>query len=309
MPYVDPNPEVWTGDDWTQCFRLLKKAHRLGMYDEVLESTSDPDFGFIKVPDDSDLGHSMSDATKRAREGPAFVPKTKAYIAPVAPKAPMVYERSLMTHDRARPGPDDYPVPPGLTSLAEWGRCAIPFGKLKNKMSYNDLFEKNDEVGIDYKIWLCQHYENGSAHLRDLVSFLRAKGDVYATHGRAESSQGIVIPGTSVTRRFMWWKCNVVGCDHFFPSYSLEGVFLELRSWYISCTIWQPAISAGTFMATREKGAPGLSTTAANICINYVYIYTRYISLSYEYGLFFLVIKIYYLEFCLIISISWFIMY
>ena len=68
--------------------------------------------------------------------------------------------------------------------MVDWGRCAIPFGKLKNTMSYHDLLEKNDEAGIDYKIWLCQHFENGSGQLRDLVKYLRAQGDPYATHGR-----------------------------------------------------------------------------------------------------------------------------
>lgn len=91
-------------------------------------------------------------------------------------------------------------MPAGITDVTQWGRTSITFGKFKGKRNYLSLFNSTDPDDKQHKSWLVSHYANGSAQLRDLVEYLKEKGDdatISMTTG-----QTVVIPGTTIVRRF-----------------------------------------------------------------------------------------------------------
>eukprot|EP00435_Cladocopium_sp_Y103_P048346 s728_g14.t1 len=134
----------------------------------------------------------MSDASKRRMEDPPEgFDSRRPYLA--APK------NDIVGHT-----PKGKPIclPPGVDSVASWGRSIIQFGKFMSKkgaheFTYKEIYDSDQEDDARYVRWVKGHVESGTGHLLDFAQYI-----VVRDCQRDPSGQMPVIPGTSVCRRF-----------------------------------------------------------------------------------------------------------
>ena len=80
-----------------------------------------------------------------------------------------------------------------MSSITQWGKTALSFGKYKGSKSYAEMFEGTSEDLASYRNYCQSHYQSGSPALKDLVDYFRARG----MHHEASQS---VIPGSTIRR-------------------------------------------------------------------------------------------------------------
>ena len=195
----------WTEKDHRECLQLMRKAQGCGVLTNLYECVRhDNDWSLI--PSTAGEG-SMSDAAKRQRNEDASAeqisappvmahpaPSTSAYACQAVAAAvppPMVGTGAVLDTSSK--------LPPGVPTLAAWGRTKVSFGKFMNKRTYLSLHQSNSDEDRSYKKWLAAHATNGSPHLKDLVNYLMCMGDS-AMVGCHDGSQTVLIPGTDVPR-------------------------------------------------------------------------------------------------------------
>ena len=89
-------------------------------------------------------------------------------------------------------------LPPGVTSLSNWGETMLEFGKYGAKdWCYEDLRQNSDKDVVSYVKWCKSQADAAEGRLRDLCLFLVACDNVSGT-----AAQRPVIPGASEVRRF-----------------------------------------------------------------------------------------------------------
>lgn len=184
-----PRPVLkWTDEDQQLCLSLMYKARDCGMLATLMKRVMEPDCGWDVIPM-KDAGGAMNDASKRQREEETLTSYSKmGYGLPM----PLPSAATAMTEVPK--------LPAGVSSMDDWGRNLITFGKFKGKRSYASLRTSVGKEDVEYKKWLQAHYTNGSPQLRDLVEYLIAMKD--RTMVAAGDSQGVMIPGTDVPRRY-----------------------------------------------------------------------------------------------------------
>ena len=184
-----PRPVLkWTDEDQQLCLSLMYKARDCGMLATLMKRVMEPDCGWDVIPM-KDAGGAMNDASKRQREEETLTSYSKmGYGLPI----PLPSAAAAMTEVPK--------LPAGVSSMEDWGRNLITFGKFKGKRSYASLCTSVGKEDVEYKKWLQAHYTNGSPQLRDLVEYLIAMKD--RTMVAAGDSQGVMIPGTDVPRRY-----------------------------------------------------------------------------------------------------------
>jgi len=166
----------------------MYKARDCGMLATLMKRVMEPDCGWDVIPM-KDAGGAMNDASKRQREEETLTSYSKmGYGLPI----PLPSAAAAMTEVPK--------LPAGVSSMEDWGRNLITFGKFKGKRSYASLRTSVGKEDVEYKKWLQAHYTNGSPQLRDLVEYLIAMKD--RTMVAAGDSQGVMIPGTDVPRRY-----------------------------------------------------------------------------------------------------------
>ena len=188
-----PQPALkWTDEDQQLCLSLMYKARDCGVLAMLMKRVMEPDCGWDVIPM-KDAGGAMNDASKRQREEDVSTSYSqKGYGAPM----PLPSTAMAMTEVPK--------LPAGVSSLDDWGRNLITFGKFKGKRSYASLCTSVGVEDVDYKKWLHAHYTNGSPQLRDLVEYLTAMKDRSVV--ASGDSQGVMIPGTDVPRRYAPWR-------------------------------------------------------------------------------------------------------
>ena len=185
---MPPAVDAWTEEDQQRCLSLMCKARDAGMLQMLFKKVMDADGSWDFIPA-VETGGPMNDASKRLHEedpSTSYHDRGHGGLVP-PPMAPVVK-------------PDVPKLPSGVSSLEDWGRNLISFGKLKGKRSYASLCNSKDKEDVDYKKWLHAHFSNGSPQLRDLVEYLIAMKDRALV--ASGDSQSVMIPGTDVPRRY-----------------------------------------------------------------------------------------------------------
>ena len=185
---MPPAVDAWTEEDQQRCLSLMCKARDAGMLQMLFKKVMDADGSWDFIPA-VETGSSMNDASKRLREedsSTSYHDRGYGGLVP-PPMAPLVK-------------PDVPKLPSGVSSLEDWGRNLISFGKLKGKRSYASLCNSTGKEDVEYKKWLHAHFSKGSPQHRDLVEYLIAMKD--RTLFASGDSQSVMFPGTDVPRRY-----------------------------------------------------------------------------------------------------------
>ncbi|CAK9019751.1 Putative transposon protein [Durusdinium trenchii] len=176
-----------------ECCKLVLKARQCGVWDEILRRVRD--YEDIRL-DEAWLGAKsgpMSDGAKRLRD------ERSCSTAPTYSGGSMALATAAPTPSTAKmpgtPHAEADKYPPGISSLEQWGKCMVAFGKYKGALSYSELFEGTADGMAGYRAWCLNHAQSGSAALKDLVAYLEIRGS------SAGGSQD-VIPGSSIARTF-----------------------------------------------------------------------------------------------------------
>ena len=191
---------------------LQDRALRSKKAEPMPESSMFSGQGFSSKPVPSDDAASewsevdagnMSDSSKR-RLGPDMAPLSypgamnmNLMPMPAAVSGPLYPMSSATSFGMTKKG-TAVTLPPGVDTLATWGKTLIEFGKFASKdLDYNTLVAADDKESVSYRKWCKSQVDAAEGRLKDLALFLWAHD---ATTGQAE--QGPVIPGTNDVRRF-----------------------------------------------------------------------------------------------------------
>ena len=208
MPRTGSENDPRTPDEFDQCVGLVLLARRKGGFRDVMdrvkriESGRQAELAAVGLTDgdyqscfrdERGSGYqAMTDGSKRRLdESPTDDPEelTQGYVFPVGSSDPFP----------SKDGPNDVhraiPLPPGVTSLEDWGSYRVAFGKFQGKKTYSQILSaSSDEMG-SYRTYIMSHRFSGSAQLKDLAAFLVASGY------QGEADQRPVIPGTTIARK------------------------------------------------------------------------------------------------------------
>lgn len=170
---------------------LLEQAKAEGMIGALLrelEKDGDLEFEMVTLdPESKSSEHgAMSDASKRrltagSIDEPVRVPSAKA----------MALQQSHVSRS-------EIPFPPGIDSLAMWGKTLIESGKYaKQNLSYEELSASGEREKQSYCSWMVaqRHRDNLTPMVRDLVQYLTLVAET-------QEKAGSVYPGSSSTRKF-----------------------------------------------------------------------------------------------------------
>ena len=154
--------------------------------EEESESMSPTSFSLV-----GDENHGMTDASKRRMvEPPESHDSDRAYSVPL--------QDEIAAHT-----PKGKPIclPPGVTSVASWGRSIIQFGKFMSKKgsheyTYKEVYDSEKEEDVRYVRWVKGQIDSASGHLLDLASYI-----VVRDFQKDPQGQLPVIPGTATARR------------------------------------------------------------------------------------------------------------
>ena len=114
----------------------------------------------------------------------------------------------------------------GITSLEQWGRTVVPFGKYAEaNVTYNEVLTAPEYAG--YRKWCKSHLTTHTAG-KVAMDFVKYR-DAYEKKSNKDS--GLLFPGTEVERRFKW--AIYVGSMH----YELWISFQWNDSWLGASTI------------------------------------------------------------------------
>ena len=165
---------------------------------------SKPDFGDDAASEWSEVdAGSMSDSSKR-RLGPDMAPLSypgAVTMNPIPMPAAMsgpLYPMSSATRFGTTKKGTEIVLPPGVDTLATWGKTLIEFGKFASKdLDYNTLVAATDKESVSYRKWCKSQVDAAEGRLKDLALFLWAHETA-----TGQTEQGPVIPGTNDVRRF-----------------------------------------------------------------------------------------------------------
>ena len=165
-------------------------------------SQPDPNDDAVSEWSEVDAGN-MTDSSKR-RLGPDMAPLSYPGASmmspmpmPVAMNGPLYPMSSATSFGMTKKG-TAITLPPGVDTLATWGKTLIEFGKFASKdLDYNTLVAANDKESVSYRKWCKSQVDAAEGRLKDLALFLWAHD---AATGQSE--QGPVFPGTNDVRRF-----------------------------------------------------------------------------------------------------------
>ena len=99
-------------------------------------------------------------------------------------------------------------LPMGITSMEQWGRTVISFGKYAEaNVTYNEMLTAPEYAG--YRKWCKSHLTTHTAG-KVAMDFVKYR-DAYEKKSNKDS--GLLFPGTEVERRFKW--AIYVGSMHY----------------------------------------------------------------------------------------------
>ena len=171
---------------------------------------SKEEYGFTVIPDEI-LG-AMSDGSKRREVSSEAEPASKrgTHEMPMSSYATVAegYKNSPLNtsvlsatpYEKTHKAVTDLHLPPQISDSDLWGRTIIEFGQYaKANVTYAEMYERTDERAITYKKWCRSRAMSATGQLADFAKYLL---HMHAKASGSEKHQGIVIPGTSMVRRF-----------------------------------------------------------------------------------------------------------
>lgn len=186
--------EMFTQMEADECFRLIRKARKRGAFEAIMRRVRDVedielDEAWLASP-----SGSMTDGSKRLREKKVPIqagmisPYAGAYSAGTAiPAVPCQLELRSLGHV--------WWWKVCLQACQAWNKTLVAFGKYKGIKSYIEMYEASDPETSGYRASYHSHYSSGSAGLRDLVDYFKARGD-------SSTCTQAVIPGSAVPRTY-----------------------------------------------------------------------------------------------------------
>lgn len=173
----------WTGQDSLALQALMHKATVCGVSISEISSTA------TEAPVAGYAPSAMSDAAKRRADV-----EVTALQQPVATTNRTKTEKELTNEPKIT-------YPPGITSLSEWGRTRVDFGKLaKFKVSYNHVAKSPEPVFVTYRKWALERINTADGHVKDLADYLYEFKRLETELGVPSTFDGPYIPGTSQLR-------------------------------------------------------------------------------------------------------------
>lgn len=179
---------------------LLQQAKASGVLGSLIQEVHDGDEGFELV------SQAMTDASKRRMDSPpegysedgrSSRTATQLPVTRFPQAAPKAKSRPLSVREAHLP----IELPPGISDLAQWGKCLIEFGKYGGlDMAYIDLMNlaEREARAKNYVDWVRSHTNDGSTPLlKDLYHYIL----------RYQQENGLVgtgtpYPGSATIRRF-----------------------------------------------------------------------------------------------------------
>jgi hypothetical protein len=199
----------WTPTEFDLCVNLVLTARRHGGFQDVMDKVkrieegrqaelaavglTDGDYRSCFRGEPCSGLQAMTDGSKRRLdEGPMDDPENdiaQGYVFPSMSADPFPAGMSTAVVSKLPT------LPPGVSSVEDWGTYQVAFGKFQGKKIYSQILtEKSDEMN-SYRNYLMSHRFSGSAQLKDLVAFMMASGY------QGEKDQRPMIPGTAIARK------------------------------------------------------------------------------------------------------------
>ncbi|CAK9069992.1 Retrovirus-related Pol polyprotein from transposon RE1 (Retro element 1) (AtRE1) [Includes: Protease RE1, partial [Durusdinium trenchii] len=182
-------------EEHDECARLILKARRLGAWKSVWQQVIDTEDLIHDGPEPTNRSPSgtMSDGSKRLRDEHhhGHASAGTPYHAGLENELPGPMPSSSGGKNKIMV--PDALLPPGISSLDQWGQCYMSFGKFKDVKTYREVFESKDESMAGYRKFCMSHCESGSAGLKDFVHYMNSRG--------IEDPDQTVIPGSGIRRR------------------------------------------------------------------------------------------------------------
>ena len=177
----------WTVEDSESLRLLLSKAQRNGVLEQWI--SGDSDFELVDPP----VIGAMTDASKRRTADPGVSSEQAVTTLPVAKAKAEPRPPTPVSEDRFRGT-----LPPGVTSLAEWGTTYLEFSKYGDmNWSYLELVTNAEPRVKQYCQWVMTHKNAKSSPLFiDLADYLTC----YFKSIDANTST-VTYPGSSIPRR------------------------------------------------------------------------------------------------------------
>ena len=194
-------------EELKQFNHLLQRAQQHGVQMPAaapFEEVSQKSAGKFGSPTVKDLletpSSSMTDACKRPRGSPEWehVDYTPVVMPETSrPENFMVPSKQLPVVP-SKEGTESIALPPGLSSLEEWGAVVNKMPKFAHmKWSYKEMADSKDPDVIDYLEWVMQHGRNKGGRFQDFCDYLRA-----IKYTPAVAADGVYFPGSKEVRTF-----------------------------------------------------------------------------------------------------------
>lgn len=135
---------------------------------------------------------TMADGSKRLREDRVEKANDMTYWSPVEPMLPPPLPSAAASAGLGYPVQSLFPE--GIKSIEQWGATLFAFGKFKDSKCYEEVANSSQAEMVSYRAYCTSHYANGSAGLKDFVSYLRA-----CNMGKTSE---MTIPGSHLPRVF-----------------------------------------------------------------------------------------------------------
>ena len=65
-------------------------------------------------------------------------------------------------------------LPPGITSVQDWGTYKVSFGKFQGKKTYAEVLHESTVEMASHRGYVMSHRKSGSPQLKDLAAYLVA---------------------------------------------------------------------------------------------------------------------------------------
>ena len=166
--------QVFLPQEQDECARLILKARRLGAWKSVWQQVIDAEDLIHDGPEPTNRSPSgtMSDGSKRLHDEHyhGYTSAGTTYLAGLENEVPGPMPSS--SGGKSKVVLPEALLPPGISSLDQWGQCYMSFGKFKDVKTYREVFESKDESMAGYRKFCISHCESGSAGLKDFVHYM-----------------------------------------------------------------------------------------------------------------------------------------
>ncbi|CAK9108063.1 Ankyrin repeat domain-containing protein 17 [Durusdinium trenchii] len=177
-PPADPHGLKRSAEDLPESSQPSTKkptTGKCGAWDALMKRVQDVEDISLDLKWEGSPSGTMTDACKRLREEKKSTgPEMASYVASSV-GATMPIPMPVSPEQAQSPYPQGN-LPPGVTSISQWGSSLVAFGKYKGVKTYEEMRDPNDPDLASYRSYCVSHYKTGSPGLKDLVDYLNACG-------------------------------------------------------------------------------------------------------------------------------------